>query len=190
MKLVYIAGPYRAADQVGVELNIARARRVAIALLKALHHKPVVEIVGGHGYDDAPESRSILEKMGQQAPFPVIPHMNTALFDYVDGIASIGADYWLAGTMQQMRDCSYVVLVQPDAGEKSIGTRNEIYEANREGIPVFEDVPAFIHYLKDEKYQQLVNAQVESIMLNPRDNRVGRTLHVFGGPTDESRTSQ
>jgi hypothetical protein len=189
MKLVYIAGPYRAADQAGVEENIRLARQTAVALLRALHHKPVVEIIGGHGYDDAPESRSILEKMGHEAPFPVIPHMNTALFDYTPGISGIDADYWLRGTMRQMRDCSYVILTRPDAAEKSIGTRNEVYEANRCGIPVFDSVPAFLFYLKDEKYHGQVEDQVKRIMWNPTDYRVGKTMHIFGSPLDESQPS-
>lgn len=190
MKLVYIAGPYRAPDQVGVELNIANARRVAIALLKAIHTKPIVESVEGHCFASDEESRSIVEKLGSNAPFPVIPHMNTALFDFQEGITHIDADYWLKGTMRQMVDCSYVILTRPDAAEKSIGTRNEVYEANREGIPVFEDVPAFLYYLKDEKFQTQVDDVVKNIMLNPLDNRVGRTLHVFGSPLNESRSPQ
>lgn len=190
MKLVYIAGPYRAPDQVSVELNIARARATAITLLKALHHKPVVEVIGGHGYDDAPESRSLIEKMGREAPFPVIPHMNTALFDFEPIISGIDADFWLRGTMRQMLDCSYVILVRPDGAEKSIGTRNEVYEANRAGIPVFEDVPAFLHFLKDEKYNALVTEQAKRIMQDPHGYRVGRTLHIFGSPLDESQSPQ
>ena len=180
MKLVYIAGPYRAPCQQGVEANIRAARQVAVALLKALHHKPIVEVTGGHGYDDAPESRSILEKMGHEAPYPVIPHMNTALFDFTEGISGIDADYWLRGTMRQMLDCSYVILVRPDGAEKSIGTRNEVYE----------DVPAFIHYLKNSTYQGQVTEQVKRIMQDPHGYRVGRTLHIFGSPLDESQSSQ
>ena len=188
MKLVYIAGPYRAADQAGVEANIHLSRQTAVALLKALHHKPVVEIIGGHGDDYAPERRSILEKMGREAPFPVIPHMNTALFDYTPGISGIDADYWLRGTLRQMWDCSYVILTHPDAAEKSIGTRNEVVEANRCGIPVFEDVPAFILYLTDEKFQKQVTDVVNTIKQDPSGYGVGRTLHVFGSPLDESQS--
>lgn len=191
MKLVYIAGPYRAADQAGVEENIRLARQTAIALLRALHHKPIVEVIGGHAYDDAPESRSILEKMGHEAPYPVIPHMNTALFDYTPGIYGIEADYWLRGTMRQMQDCSYVILTRPDAAQKSIGTRHEVYEANRRGIPVFEDVPAFLHYLKDEKFQKQVTDAVNTIKQDPSGYGVGRTLHIFGSPLDDqSQSSQ
>lgn len=187
MKLVYIAGPYRSHNKEGVEENIRLARQTAVALLRALHHKPVVEIIGGHGYDDAPESRSILEKMGREAPFPVIPHMNTALFDYTPGISGIDADYWLRGTLRQMWDCSYVILTRPDAAEKSIGTCNEVYEANRCGIPVFEDVPAFIYYLTDEKFQAQVDDWVKKIKQDPTGYRVGRTRHVFGSPLNESQ---
>lgn len=190
MKLVYIAGPYRAPCQQGVEANIRAARQVAIALLKALHHKPIVEVIGGHGYDDAPESRSILEKMGREAPYPVIPHMNTALFDFTEGISGIDADYWLRGTMRQMLDCSYVILVSPDAAKKSIGTRNEVVEANLAGIPVFEDVPAFLYYLNNETFRVQVTERVNIIKQDPTGYGVGRTLHVFGSPLDESQSSQ
>lgn len=187
MKLVYIAGPYRSHNQEGVVENIGRARATAVVLLKALHHKPVVEIISGHGYDDAPESRSLIEKLGHDAPFPVIPHMNTALFDFEPVISGIEADYWLRGTMQQMTDCSYVILVRPNAAEKSIGTRNEVYEANRRGIPVFEDVPAFLYYLNDEKFQAQVTEQVTRIKQDPKGYSVGRTVHIFGSPLDESQ---
>lgn len=182
MKLVYIAGPYRAPDQVGVELNIARARRVAIALLKAVHTKPIVESVEGHCFASDEESRSIVEKLGSDAPFPVIPHMNTALFDFQEGITHIDADYWLKGTMRQMTDCSYVILVSPDAAQKSIGTRKEVFEANRRGIPVFEDVAAFLYYLEDAAFRSQVNGRVKEIQFNDVKHRVGTTLHIFGGP--------
>lgn len=190
MKLVYIAGPYRAADREGVERNIANARAVAIELLKALHYKPVVQVIGGHGYDDSPENRSLIEKLDQNAPFPVIPHMNTALLDFETALTGVHDEFWLQGTMRQLVDCDYVILVRPDAAEHSVGTRNEVYEANREGIPVFENVYAFLHYLKDDKFRAQVDHMAKRIMLDPYGNRVGRTLHIFGSPIYDQPQSQ
>lgn len=190
MKLVYIAGPYRAATEEGTSYNILAAKRTAVALLRALHFKPVVESFGGHCYDDAPEARSLIEKLGDDAPFPVVPHMNTALFDYEPGITHVPADFYLSGTMRQMLDCSYVILVRPDAAEKSIGTRHEVIEANRAGIPVFENVRAFLYFLANEEYRNQVTKQAQEIMRDPQGQRVGQTLHIFGGPeNEESRPS-
>lgn len=188
MKMVYIAGPYRAEDKRGVEKNIAAARFVAVELLKALHKKPVVKTLVGHGYDDAPESRSLLERYGHNAPYPVIPHMNTALFDFDEGISTIDADYWLKGTMTQMDACAFVVLVRPDAAMVSRGTFAEVYRANILGIPVFEDVKAFIYFLENERFQRQVYEQTSAVAKIPLYQR-GKDVHIFGAPENDQPQS-
>jgi hypothetical protein len=62
---------------------------------------------------------------------PLCPHTNTRFFN-----GTITAEFWLRGTLELLRRADAVVLV---AGwEKSIGTRAEIVEADKIGIPVFE----------------------------------------------------
>ncbi len=60
---------------------------------------------------------------------PLCPHTMTR---YMDG----SDDYWLAATLELMRRCDAVLLTYPAAAEDSIGTRAEVDEALRIGIPV------------------------------------------------------
>ena len=191
MKFVYIAGPYRAFDMDGVKANIENARRTAVELLKALHQKPVAETPVGHCFASGDENKSILERTYPNSPYPIVPHMGTALFDYEPGIEEIGDKFWLAGTMEQLLTCQFVLLTSPDAPHKSHGTRNEVIAANRNNIPVFEDVAAFIYYLTNDEYGSQVDSRVQEIALNQEENHVGRVLHVFGAPNNEKpRTPQ
>lgn len=64
----------------------------------------------------------------------LIPHANTGHLDML--APDIGDRFWLASTMDWMRVCDAVVLVE--GWENSIGTQAEIAEAKRLGIPVFE----------------------------------------------------
>ena len=64
---------------------------------------------------------------------PVIPHANTGHLDAID--PTIGDEFWLASTMELLRRCDAVVLVP--GWEKSQGTRDEIIEAEKRGIPVY-----------------------------------------------------
>lgn len=64
---------------------------------------------------------------------PIIPHSNTGHLDAID--PRIGDEFWLASTLELMRRCDAVVLVSGWA--HSAGTRAEIEEAMRLGIPVF-----------------------------------------------------
>lgn len=139
MNLVYIAGPYRGADISVVRSNINAAKRTAIRLIDQLHHQPVTPTQW----------------------FPVIPHMNTALFDFQAELADIVPDsYYLQGTLEQMRACKAVILTGQNAIQRSVGTTSEVMEANRLGIPVFTNVETFIHYITDDEYFMKVNAQV------------------------------
>lgn len=66
---------------------------------------------------------------------PLVPHANTA---HYDGIQS--DEFWLRGTMELLRRADAVMLVP--GWVKSEGTRLEIEEANRLGLPVFETIEA------------------------------------------------
>lgn len=187
MRLVYIAGPYRAATKEEVLANILAARNIAIDLLKALHKKPIVEQFGQHAYDS--DKRSLLERLGDAAPFPVIPHQNTAMFDHEEGLDELNPEFWLEGTMDQLRGCQYVLLTRPDAGLISEGTKREIMEANRLGMPVFEDVEALILFMGEFRFRSNVLSRVKEVKDRYARGLEGYHLHLFGGPKDESQPS-
>ncbi|WP_328186942.1 DUF1937 family protein [Marinobacter sp. OP 3.4] len=66
--------------------------------------------------------------------FPVMPTVNTALFDHdFPGLAD--DQFWLDGTLALMKKCDAVVLV--DGWQYSSGAKGEIDEAHRLGIKVY-----------------------------------------------------
>lgn len=69
----------------------------------------------------------------QQGFFPVIPHTMTENFD-----GQQTDQFWLDGTLELMRRCDAVLAVPPYT--RSEGTKAEIAEAKRLGIPVFRDL--------------------------------------------------
>ena len=99
MKVVYIAGPFRASTPWGVECNVRNAEVMALAVAAC-------------------------------GAMPMCPHTNTRFFD-----GQLTAEFWLAGTLELLRRCDALVLV--DGWEKSSGTRAEVNEAARLGLPVF-----------------------------------------------------
>jgi hypothetical protein len=64
--------------------------------------------------------------------YPVIPHSNTA---HMDGVAD--DSLWLAGTLELMRRCDGVVMV--DGWRDSVGATTERTEAFKQSIPVIEE---------------------------------------------------
>jgi len=73
-----------------------------------------------------------LEAATQHGVFPCIPHTNTRFFD-----GTLTHQFWLDGTLEWMTRCD-AVLITP-GWENSSGTKAEIAEAERLGIPVFYD---------------------------------------------------
>lgn len=73
---------------------------------------------------------------------PVIPHANTGGLEFV--APDIGDEFWLEGTLEMMRRCDAVVLCP--GWEQSAGTRAEVAEADRLGIPVFQTVTRLIEW--------------------------------------------
>ena len=101
MKLIYLAGPYRAATERQKTKNIEAAIDMGIELCR-------------HGL------------------YPVIPHANTRDFDlYTDQTP----EFFLEGTMEQMRRCD-AVLFSGD-WQVSEGCLAEFVEAERMAIPHF-----------------------------------------------------
>jgi len=105
MPVVYVAGPYRASNRAGVELNIQSAR------LTGLH--------------------CCLKGWS-----PLIPHANTGGLDEI--APAIPDQFWLDATLELMRRCDAVVLCP--GYSLSEGTRAEMIEAQRRGIPVYYSV--------------------------------------------------
>ena len=138
MILIYIAGPYRAETQSAVEANIQRARTVGAELVF--------------------QSQMCLEE--PLSVFPVIPHANTGLFDFETLIKDVPGEYYLDGTMEMLKRCGAVILTSWDAAQGSAGTIQEIRYANRNAIPVFASVAAFICYETDLNYQAEVEKAI------------------------------
>lgn len=107
MKLIYVAGPFRAINPNGktncwrVQENIMAAMSLALEIWKA-----------GHA--------------------ALCPHANTMFFQDADGCAD---DVWLKGDLEMLRRCD-AVLVTPD-WERSSGAREEVAYAHEHSIPVF-----------------------------------------------------
>ena len=101
MKVIYIAGPFRAKTAWEIECNVRRAEEAAAMLVMRF------------------------------GLMPLIPHANTRYFH------GMGSDesFWLEGTMEMMRRCDGVYLI--DGWEASSGSRAEKAEAEGRGIPVF-----------------------------------------------------
>jgi hypothetical protein len=72
-------------------------------------------------------------RVAELGGMPLCPHKNT---EHFDGLLT--AEFWLEGTLELMRRCDAVVLVP--GWETSEGTKGEIAEANRLGIPVYTSV--------------------------------------------------
>ena len=101
IKVIYIAGPYRAPTTMGVADNIRAAERIGMIV-------------------------------AESGAMPLIPHANT-------GIVFTGVSndmFWLAGTLELMRRCDGVVLM--DTWARSTGARGEREEALRLGLPVLD----------------------------------------------------
>lgn len=81
-------------------------------------------------------ARKLGAKVAQAGAYPVIPHSNTAHFD---GLAS--DELWLNGTLELMRRCDAVVFTTD--WQRSSGARAERVEAERMGLPCFEDMFGF-----------------------------------------------
>ena len=70
----------------------------------------------------------------------VCPHTNSRNFD-----GTLTDEYWLASTMEIMRRCDAVMLVE--GWERSTGTQGEIAEALRLKIPVFEHIVGLKYWM-------------------------------------------
>ena len=107
MKLVYIAGPYRALSHFGVERNILDAQAAALAVI-------------AHG-----------KRIGEDW-FPVIPHSMTY---GIAQKMPMTDKFWLKGTMTLLRQCDAVAVFGD--WHDSEGTRAELREAVSLDLPIY-----------------------------------------------------
>ena len=114
MKLVYIAGPYRAKSIYRIRENIRHAQKAGDYIIKNYSHL----------------------NSNKECWYPVIPHKNT---EYCDELGS--SIYFIEGTKELMRKCDAVVLV--GNWQESEGSIGEALEACTLGIPVYENLTDF-----------------------------------------------
>jgi hypothetical protein len=120
VKLVYVAGPFRAVssyipghqDMFAVQENIMAAMKLGLE---------VARIAGA---------------------FPVIPHANTMFFT-----AAAPDEVWLNGDLEMLRRCD-AILMTPD-WKRSSGARAEHEFAKEHGLPVFYEVDPLRAWVKD-----------------------------------------
>lgn len=79
------------------------------------------------------QARIAATKLARAGLFPVTPHLNTALFDFEDGLIDVDPNFWLDNYKDLVLDCD-ALLVLPG---KSSGTEAEVAAAIRHGVPVF-----------------------------------------------------
>ena len=102
MKIIYIAGPYRAENRWLLEKNIRNAENAAFVL-------------ANDGW------------------VPLCPHTSYRFFD-----GTLTDEFWIEGTLELLRRSDAVFVCE--GWENSEGTKGEIREATKLGIPVFFDL--------------------------------------------------
>ena len=125
MKLVFICAPYRGATLTDVSNNIGDAKN--------------------HGID-------VINQLGKYGYFPVIPHNNTAFFEFdicVDTEFRKNDRYWIAGTSQMMLKCD-IVYCPYLIGEVTEGMRQELDVAKEKNILVYNDLKTIVSKLERE----------------------------------------
>jgi len=87
-------------------------------------------------------ARRVGAEVAKLGGFPLIPHSNSA---HMDGLCDDA--FWLSGTLELLRRSDAVVL--GPRWEQSSGARAEKNEAERLGIPVFDNLPDLEWWLKN-----------------------------------------
>lgn len=132
MKIIYIAGPFRASTAWGIAENVRAAERVGLEVARAGAMPLIPHANTAHFHGEGPQ-------LGHD--FSASSHCRHCLIGFGDirktEVCSMLSDrFWLEGTLELLRRCDAVLLVP--GWEKSSGTRAEIEEAERLGIPVAE----------------------------------------------------
>ena len=119
MKLIYLAGPYRAATEWALVQNIRNAEALALQVWK----------------------------LGVAC---ICPHKNTALLG-----GACEDSVWLEGDLEMLRRCDAVICMSD--WQRSEGARNEVLEARRLRIPVFETLAALKNWLESPDTEKSPN---------------------------------
>ena len=90
MKLLYIAGPYRAKCQLNTQRNVVRAESMGKRVLLNLKDW-----------------------------YPVIPHKNTELWDFDPMLKTVPDELYLKGTLAMMRRCDAVLVTGDSEGTRA-----------------------------------------------------------------------
>lgn len=77
---------------------------------------------------------------------PIVPHKNTEHFH-----GQLPDKFWLDGTMELMRRCDAVFVFRLRDESRSFGTREEVKEARKLGIPVFYDIDTLRAWLEEAR---------------------------------------
>jgi hypothetical protein len=88
--------------------------------------------------------------VAEAGAMPLCPHTNTRFFD-----GTLTDEFWLEGTMEMMRRCDAVMMV--DGWRRSTGATTEHDEAVRARLPVFESISMLDLWLRrpDEQWLTL-----------------------------------
>lgn len=129
VKLAYVAGAFSARDTAGIRANIASAAALAndIRRLRLDCGAIVPHLIGS-------------------------PYVSAG--SCVEFHDEFGYDWWIKETLEQMRRCDCVVLV--DNWEASGGARGEVAEAQRLGLPVFQSLAELAAWLRPSLGQEAV----------------------------------
>ncbi|QGH73599.1 MAG: protein of unknown function DUF1937 [Siphoviridae sp. ct7UA22] len=79
------------------------------------------------------EARKVAIRIARAGLFPVCPHLNTALFDFEDGLVGFDASFWLDNYKDLVLDCDAVLRMTG----QSAGSDEEVKAAQKHGIPVY-----------------------------------------------------
>jgi hypothetical protein len=113
------------------------------------HMKPVVVYIAGPYRaptflmrdENIRRAGALAAKVWAAGHVALCPHMNSAHMD-----EHAPDDHWLDGTMELMRRCDAVLLVE--GWQRSGGTRSEIEEANKRGMPIWDDLADLLCYFR------------------------------------------
>jgi nucleoside 2-deoxyribosyltransferase len=89
-------------------------------------------------------AESLALAVAEAGAMPLCPHTNTQHFH-----GTLPPAFWYDGTLELLRRCDAIILVP--GWEASKGTQEEVVEAKRRGMPVFERVEELKAWLETSR---------------------------------------